>query len=75
MLSQESPSGKDGKYQGLIGTTLGHSLLELPSTAKRFSPTATMSNAGLCRMHLGLEQSACNFVGMVLILIRHSPTC
>jgi hypothetical protein len=23
----------------------------------------------------GLEQSACNFVGMVLILIRHSPTC
>jgi hypothetical protein len=23
MLSQESPSGKDGKYQGLIGTTLG----------------------------------------------------
>ena len=34
-----------------------------------------MLNAGLCRMHLGLEQSTCNFVGIVLILIRHSPTC
>jgi hypothetical protein len=45
MLSQESASGKNGKYEGLIGTTLGHSLLELPSTAKRFSRVPGMFNS------------------------------
>jgi hypothetical protein len=47
MLSQESASGKNGKYEGLIGTTLGHSLLELPSTAKRFSPMYLMPISAL----------------------------